>query len=74
MRLTCKCVCLYVESVLRSEDYDQSLIKKKLKIGSFVCLHTPVSLKVPEMEGIYATGDILFLNELMWPSGKVLGW
>ena len=51
LRLTCKCVdlCDYnlnVEPVLRSEDSVLSWIKK---------LYTPVSLSVPEMEGIYAT-------------------
>ena len=31
-----------------------------MKIGSVVCLYTPVPPSVPEMEGIYVTGVILF--------------
>ena len=51
------CVCLYVEPVSRSKDYVRSLIN----IGSVVlCLYTPVSPSVPEMEGIYASGGIFF--------------
>ena len=52
----CVCVCLYVEPVSRSKDY----VRSRLKIGSVVCLYTPVSPSVPEMEGIYVTGGILF--------------
>ena len=33
-----------------------------IKTGSDVCLYTPVSPSVAEMEGIYATGGILFLG------------
>ena len=47
---------LYVEPVSRSKDY----VRSRIKIGSVVCLHTPVLPSVPEMEGIYATGGILF--------------
>ena len=46
-----------------------------MKIGSVVCLYTPVSPSVPEMEGIYALGASYFcFCELVWPSGKALGW
>ena len=54
----CVCVCLHIEPVSKSKDYVRSLIK----MGSVVCLHTPVSPSVPEMESIYATGVILFEN------------
>ena len=30
--------------------------------------------RVPEIEGIYVTGGILYLGEPVWPSGKALGW
>ena len=73
----CVCMYLYVEPVPRPEDYVRSLIK----IGSVVCLYTPVSPSVPEMEGIYATRGFfssfffcLFLREPVWPSGKALDW
>ena len=52
------CVCLYVEPVSRSNDY----IRSRIKIGSVACLYTPVSPSVPEMEGIYVTGGILFFR------------
>ena len=51
-----KCVCLYVEPVSRSKDY----VRSRIKIGSVVYLYTPVSPSVPEIEGMYATGGILF--------------
>ena len=54
----CVCVCLYVEPVSRSKDKDY--VRSQIKIGSVVCLSTPVLLSMPEMEGIYAAGDILF--------------
>ena len=66
----CVCVCSYVEPVSRSKDYVRSLIK----IGFVVCLYTPASPSVLEMEGTYATGGILLSCEPMWPSGKALGW
>ena len=70
----CVCVCLYVEPVSRSKDY----VRSPMKNGSVVCLYTAVSPNVPEMEGIYATGGILFsflfFGEPVWPSGKALGW
>ena len=50
------CVCLYVEPVSRSKDYARS----RIKFGSVVCLYTPVSPSVPKMEGVYATGGILY--------------
>ena len=40
----------------RQRDY----VRSQIKIGSVVCLSTPVSPSMPEIEGIYATGDILF--------------
>ena len=53
-------VCVYecsnVEPVSRSTDY----VRSRIQIGSVVCLYTPVSPSVPEMDGIYATGGILF--------------
>ena len=44
--LMCVCVCLCVESVSRSKDY----VRSRIKIGSVVCLCTPVSPIVPEMD------------------------
>ena len=52
----CVCVCLYIEPVSWSKDYVRSWIK----IGSVVCLYTPVSPSVFDMEGVHATGGILF--------------
>ena len=52
----CLCVCLYVEPVARSKDY----VRSRLKIRSVVCLYTPVSPSVPEMEGNIPLGGILF--------------
>ena len=49
----CVCVCLRVEPVSRSKDY----VRSRIKTGSVVCLFTPVSSCVPEIEGIYATGE-----------------
>ena len=54
----CVCMCLYVEPVSRSKDY----VRFRIKVGSVVCLCAPVSPNVPEMEGIYATGGILFFS------------
>ena len=45
----------YVKPVSRSKDY----VQPRMKSGSVMCLYTPVSLNVPEMEGLYATGGIL---------------
>ena len=50
-------MCLYVEPVSRSEDHVQS----QIKVVSVIYLFIPVSLSVPEMEGIYATGEHPFL-------------
>ena len=61
-------VCLHVEPVLRSEDDVQSGIK----IGSVLCLYTPLSLSVPEMEGIYATGDSLCILNLLTSQMEIL--
>ena len=33
-----------------------------------VCLYTPVSPSVPEMEGTYSTGGILFARVYLWRS------
>ena len=52
----CVSVCLYVEPVSISTD----CVRSGINIDSVVCLYTPVLLSVPEMEGIYATGGILF--------------
>ena len=42
---------------------------------SVVCLYTPMSSSVPEMESVDATGGHpFFQGEPVWPSGKVLGW
>ena len=66
-------MCLHVEPVSRSKD----CVRSRMKIGSVVCLYTPVSPSVPEMEGTYSTGGLLFclfvFGEPMWPSGKALG-
>ena len=43
------CLCLYVQPVSSSEDCVQSSVN----IGSVVCLYTPVSPCVSEMEGMY---------------------
>ena len=51
---------LYVEPVSRSKDN----VRSRIKFGSVVCLYTPVSPSVPEMEGIYATGGILFFEAI----------
>ena len=51
----CECVCLYVEPISKSKDY----VRSQIKIGSVVCLYTPESPSVLEMEGILATGGIL---------------
>ena len=48
----CVRVYLYVEPVSRSKGY----VRSRLKIGSVVCLYTPVSPSVPEILSIYATG------------------
>ena len=53
----CVCVSLYVEPVLRSKDY----VRSQIKVSSVICLYKPVSPSVPEMEGIYATGEHPFL-------------
>ena len=50
----------YVEPVSRSKDY----VWSRIKIGSVICLYTPVSLSVPEMEGIYATGGHPFFDDV----------
>ena len=39
---------------------------ERKKNGSVVCLYIPMSPSVPEMEGIYATGGILFLTMYLW--------
>ena len=52
----CVSMLLYVEPVSRSKD----CVRSRIKIGSVVCLHTPVSTNVPEMENIYANWGILF--------------
>ena len=52
----CVCVCLYFEPVSRTKNY----VRSRIKIGSVVCLYILVSPSVPEMEGMYATGGILF--------------
>ena len=57
----CIYVCFYVEPISRSKDYVQSLIK----IGSVICLYAPVLQSVPEMEGIYATGGILYPGDTL---------
>ena len=54
------CVCLYVEPVSRSKDYAQS----RIKIGSVVCLYTPVSSSEPEMEGIYMPLGASFFEDV----------
>ena len=52
----CICLYLYVKPVSRSKDS----VRFRIKIGSVVCLYTPVLPSVPEMEGINAAGGILF--------------
>ena len=55
----CGCICLhklYVQPVLRPKDY----VRCWIKIGSVVCLYTPVSPDLPEMEDVYdAEGQFL---------------
>ena len=50
------CVNVNVEPVSRYKDY----VRSRIKIGSVVCLYTALSVRVPEMEGLFATGGILF--------------
>ena len=40
-------IYIYIKPVLRSKDY----VRSRIKNGSVVCLYTPVSLKVSEIEG-----------------------
>ena len=54
----CIFVCLYVEPVLRPKDYVRSLIK----MGSVLCLCTPVWPSVPKMYGIHAIRGHPFLR------------
>ena len=56
LRSTCKCVCLYIEPVSRSKDY----VWSQIKIGFVVCLYTPVSSSVSEMEGNMPLGASFF--------------
>ena len=62
------CVFLYVEPVSRSKDY----VRPRIKIGLVVCLYTPVSPSVLELEGrLYNTRSILFflfLRMNLWGS------
>ena len=64
----CVFVCLYVEPVSRSKDYVWSWIK----IGSVLCLCTPVSRSVPEMYGIKVTWGHSFLRMCLWWSSCIL--
>ena len=64
-------VCVFnVKPVLRSKHCVQFL----MKFGFFVCLYIPVLPSVPEIKGMYGAGWRSFLSELVWRSGKVLGW
>ena len=56
----CVCVCGYAEPVSSSKD----CVRFRLKSCSAVCLYTPVSPSVPEMEGKYATEDVPLLELL----------
>ena len=61
----CVCACLYVEPVWKSKDY----VWSRIKIGSVICLNTPVSPSVPEMKwNLYATGGNPFLRMYLWLS------
>ena len=42
------CITSYVEPVSSSKDY----VRSGVKFGSVLCLYTPVSRSVPEMEGM----------------------
>ena len=53
-------MCLYVEPVSRSKDH----VWSQINIGSAMFLYPPVSPGVPEMEGIYVTGGILFFEHV----------
>ena len=57
----CVCVCLYVEPVPISKDY----VPPRIKIGSLVCLYTPVSPSVPEMKGM-PLGASFFEDAAWW--------
>ena len=67
------CLCLYVQPVSSSEDCVQSSVN----IGSVVCLYTPVSPCVSEMEGMYVNagrgGGHIFLRmcspRIYWYAG-----
>ena len=52
--------CVYVYVYMCGQFRDLRTVSGVIKIGSDVCLYTPVSPSVPEMEGIYDTADILF--------------
>ena len=56
----CVCVSLHVEPILRFKDYVWSC----MKIGSVVCLYTPVLPIVPEIEGIHATGGAFTFEDV----------
>ena len=57
----CNVTYLYAWGCNRS-----NYIRSRLKIDSVVFLYTPVSPSVSQMEGIYATGGILFLTMYLW--------
>ena len=56
----CVCVCLYAEPVSRSKDH----VRSRMKMGSVVCLYTPVSPSVPEMEGVYMPLGASFFKDV----------
>ena len=65
------CMCVFICSTsFEIKDYVQS----QIKIGSVVCLYTPVSPSVPQMEGIHATGGFFcfVLRMYLWCSSYTL--
>ena len=40
-------------------------VRSQIKLGSVVCLYTPVLPSVHEMEGVYATGASFFEDVLL---------
>ena len=43
-----------------SSFWPKDYVRSRIKIGSVVCLYTPVLPSVPEMDGVYATEGTLF--------------
>ena len=64
LRLTHRCVHLCVSMLNHFQD--QRTMSGLLKIGSVLCLCTPVLLSVPDMLGTYTTWGHLFSRMYLW--------